>query len=273
MIDQDTQTNETENSAAQTTTSEQSQAEDTSTTTSPPEQQQTDDQERVDLGTGKDQTEDEEPAEQEQEDTRTDEEKAADEERAKLFGAPEGDAPYEVSGLPEGMEVDTTAVEALTPLARQLDLSNEGFKALAHVYATEVLPGVTKTIVDGINADVLETRKGWETEARDLIAGKGDQFKNVAGEPITFDGKSLSEVQKMAAKSLDRFAPDGFRTWLDETGLGVHPQMIAFAYNVGKAHAEDSDVEPAETGSKDQRATAAVRRKAGGMDPAKFFDR
>jgi len=250
MIDQEqaTQNSEAPNSEAETQTSEASETSNTSTTQA--------DDETINLGEGDEQDEDQEQQEEtsEEEDTRTDEQKAADEAREKLFGAPEEDKPYEVSGLPEGMEVDTAAVEALTPLARQLNLSNEGFSALAQVYAEKILPGVSQQIVDGLNQDALDKRKEWENEARDAISGKGDKLKTAGGEVIDFGKRSLGEVQKIAAKTLDKFAPAGFRKWLDETGLGVHPQMIALAYNVGKDIAEDRDVEPSETGRRKQPA-------------------
>jgi len=243
MIDQEqaTQNSETQNSEEKPTNEAETTA-NTSTTAAD------DDDESINLGEGGD--EEEQDKASEEEDTRTDEEKAADEaaeaERQKLFGAPEGDAPYEISGLPEGMEVDQKAVDALTPLAKKIGLSNEGFSALAQVYATEVLPNVTQQVVTGIENDVLAQRKAWENEARDFIAGKGE-LKTQSGEKIDFGGLSLKETQKLAAKALDKFAPDGFRKWLDETGLGVNPHMIAFAYNVGRDVAEDRDVEETET--------------------------
>lgn len=265
--EQDTTNTETQNSEDQTTSNQSSDQSSSATTN---QQQQDDDQDRVDLGTGKGNENDDD----QQEDTRTDEQKAIDEaaeaERAKLFGAPEGDAPYEITGLPEGMEIDQKALEAITPVAKKLGLSNDGLSTIAQVYATDVLPGVAQQVVDGLNADTLATRKQWEGEARDLIAGKGDPLATVGGEKINFGGRSLAEVQKIAAKALDKIAPAGFREWLDETGLGVHPQMIAFAYQIGKDIAEDRDLEPADQGG-DRKGEA--NRKTGGLSPSKFYSR
>jgi hypothetical protein len=268
-IDQDqTTTNDGAQNSADQTTSDQSSDQSSSTTTED-QSQQGDDQDRVDLGTGKDKVEDEQKL---PEDTRTEEQKTADAaaeaERAKLFGAPEEGKPYEITGLPDGMGIDTKALEAITPIARKLDLSNEGMSEFARVYATEVLPGIAQQVVDGLNADAVAKRKGWEDEARDLIAGKAEPLATATGDKIDFGGRSLPEVQKIAAKALDKVAPAGFREWLDETGLGVHPQMIAFAYQIGKDIAEDREHEPADHSRK---------QPAGGgrpmTDASKYYDR
>jgi len=268
VIDQEqtTTNSETENSEVEKTT-EQSPGQSTSPTTA--ETTAEAEPEKVDLGTGKSEAE----AETETEDTRTDEEKAADEaakaERDKLFGAPEGDAPYEISGLPEGMEIDKDALEAITPVARKLDLSSEGVSTIAQVYAEKVLPGVAQRVIDGINSDVIEKRKEWEDTSRDLIAGKGEALKTAGGETINFGGRSLGDVQKLAAKALDKYAPAGFREWLDETGFGVHPQMIGLAFNIGKDIAEDREHEAA-----DQRREPVKAGSGRPMsDPSKFYDR
>jgi hypothetical protein len=272
MIDeQDTTKTETTNSEG-TTTNDQSSDQDTSDTKS---QQKSDDgEEHVDLGTDKgdeDKTDDDQDQDK---DERTDEEKAADEERAKLFGAPEGDAPYEITGLPEGMDIDKEALAAITPVARKLDLSNDGMSAIAQVYATDVLPGVAQRVVEGLNADALDKRKEWEGEARDLIAGKGEPLKTLSGDKIDFGGRSLKEVQALAAKTLDKVAPAGFREWLDETGLGVHPQMIALAFSIGKdLVAEDRELEHADHADHGERGKGDANRKTGGLSPSKFYDR
>jgi hypothetical protein len=272
VADEPVTPNSDETNSEGTTPNPAPETSDTSTTPNPNPKPEAEaeggDDEVIDLGTGKKPEAEVEAEGGDEEDTRTDEERAADEARAELHGAPPEDEPYKVEGLPEGMAIDAAAVEAITPLARQLDLSQKGFSALAQTYATEVLPGVTKQIVDGINNDVLETRKGWETDAREMIAGKGEKLQNLAGEPISFDGRALPEVQKIAAKALDRLAPAGFREWLDETGLGVHPNMIAFAYNAGKTIAEDREVETSETGRAKPKSSGAPM-----SDPAKYYDR
>lgn len=150
--------------------------------------------------------------------------------RAALFGAPEGD--YEVAGLPEGVEVDKDAVAALSPVAKELGLSNEGFSKIAQVYASQVLPKVTEQVTGAIEQNIAATHAQWATEATDLV--KTDP---------AFGGKALGEVQQLSAKALDRFGGPEFRTFLNETGLGNHPAMLKFAYLAGSAISEDTSFE------------------------------
>ena len=261
MVDQE-QTVTTE--ATDTT---QSQTEDTGSSTSTTEAtNQTEDS--IDLA----KTGEEEQAEKtgETKTEETDEQKAEREEREALFGAPaEGEA-YQLEGLPEGTVIDEEALADVAPIARQLGLSNKGLSAIAGVYAEKILPRVAQQTVAGIEQNVTAQRAAWEGEARDAIAGK-TELKNQSGEPISFNGMDMKAVRGEAAKALDKLAPEGFRKFLDETGLAVHPAMIAFAYNAGQLIAEDREVEATETGSK-KETPASVKRSAGGMDPNKFFD-
>jgi len=165
---------------------------------------------------------------------KTPEQLAAEAEHAKLFGAPEGD--YEIAGLPDDMEIDKAALDAVTPVAKELGLSNEGFSKLANVYATQVLPQVTETVVDNLQKDIAAQHATWASEAIELV--KTD--------PI-FEGKPLTEVQQFAAKSIDRFGGEDFRKFLNDTGLGNHPAMMKFAYATGMAIAEDTSFERGST--------------------------
>lgn len=210
-------------------------------------------------------------AEEEQQTEETDEQKAtreaAEAETAKFFGAPEGDAAYEITGLPEGTTVDTEALAAITPVAKQLGLSNEGLSLIASTYAKDVLPRVATQVVEGIQADIAEQRRTNEIEARAAVSGvravvgedgkpvmkdgkpvtEKVELKNAAAEVLSFDGKNMKEVQQVAARALDRMAPEGFRAFLDETGLGLDPRMIAFCFQAGKAIKEETNFEPGGT--------------------------
>lgn len=165
-----------------------------------------------------------------------------DAEPSPLFGAPAEDAAYELTGLPEGVTIDGDALAAIAPVARELNLSNEGLSKIAGVYAEKVLPHVQTTLAQQINDDAAQLRKDWATDTRALIAGG----KNAAGEDVAadtvFQGKALADVQKTAARALDRFGGDGFREFLDTHGLGNHPQVVRFAYQAGALLGEDTDL-------------------------------
>lgn len=164
------------------------------------------------------------------EDTRTDDEKAADEARAALFGAPEGD--YEIVGLPEGTVIDTEALAAATPIAKELGLSNEGFSKLASVYAEKILPGVTQQVTDTIMSQAEAQRADW---------GK-DTLEAVKTDPA-YGGAPLKDVQAAAAKAIERFGGAELRQYLEDTGLGNHPSMVKAFFLAGTTISEDTSFE------------------------------
>lgn len=234
---------------------------DTSTTGNPPP---SDADETIDLGKTGDEP-DGKPGEGEGgeggDDQLTDEQKAAEEARAALFGAPEGDAGYEIDGLPEGMEIDTEALAAVTPAFKELGLSNAGASKIAQVYAEHVLPKVADQFKSTLEQNINDQRQKWASEAGEAVRGfryvfddKGEpvmkdgkqlteivELKTATGDKIDFGGAGIKQVTQIAAKALDRIAPAGFREYLDETGLGQHPAMVAFAFRVGQLVSEDSD--------------------------------
>lgn len=258
--DQATQTNDEGSSATSTTSTEAETGSSSSTT----DQTQTD---KLDLSADDTAATDTDTTE----DTRTDEEKAAEAERAELFGAPADDEGYTIEGLPEGMEIDKEALDAVTPAFRELGLSSKGASKVAQVYAEKVLPQVMEGAVKKIEADVVAQRSTWEGEALAAVQNNGQDLKNKAGEPLSFDAKDIKVVRQTAAKALDHLAPEGFREFLDQTGLSVHPAMVAFAYQAGRLLAEDRDIETTDRGGK--RTSSVAPAKSGGMHTDKFFDR
>lgn len=233
VVDQETQTTETVTDDSLETGSSSS-----TTETSQP---------GVDLAGGVEQTDEVDGQETE---TRTPEQIAADDARAELFGAPEGEAAYEISDLPEGMEIDKEALDAVTPAFKELGLSSKGASLIAKTYAETVLPQVMQRATSAIEQQVVAQRAAWEQDAEQAIKSNGADLKNAAGETLSFDANSKDAVLKTAAKALDRLAPAGFREWLKETGLSQHPMMVSFAYNSGKAIAEETNIEPVDGGSK-----------------------
>lgn len=188
----------------------------------------------------------EEKAAREAREAETPEEKAAreaEEARAALFGAPAEGEEYAIEGLPEGMSIDTDALAAITPIARELNLSSQGLSKIAGVYATAVLPGVTEKVTGALQQDISAQHAAWATEATTLVEGGKDADGNDVAPDKLFDGKKIGEVRQVSAKALDRFGGPEFREFLETTGLGNHPAMLKMAYQVGKAIAEDNTFE------------------------------
>ena len=169
----------------------------------------------------------------------------------ELHGAPEGD--YELE-LPEGTVLDADALATITPLAKELNLSNAGLSKLAN----EALPVAGQMFERAMVQDVVATRKGWADDARAYVQG-GTLTDGTAVEasPI-FAGETMDAVTKTAARALDALTTDAngqplmfpaakadgspgtFNDFLKTTGLGLHPAMIHFAFRAGKAISEDS---------------------------------
>ena len=193
-----------------------------------------------------------EPETPEAPDTRTDEQKAADAARDALFGAPDGD--YEITGLPEGTVIDTAALEAIVPVAKQLNLSNEGLSKLAATYTESILPGVTQQVTDTIMAQAEAQRADWGKAAIDLI--KTDP---------AFGGAPLKDVQAASAKAIERFGGTELRQYLDDTGLGNHPAMVKAFFLAGSAISEDTTFERGNT------APNTPQRKPGQLNKSNFY--
>jgi hypothetical protein len=153
-----------------------------------------------------------------------------------LLGAPEGDYTIDVAKLPEGTTLDDGALAALTPVAKEIGLSDEGMTRLAGVYAETILPGVTAQVVKGIEDQVAVQRKEWDAETRTAI----EEDAKVEEDKRVFDGKSFAEVRQVAAKALDRFGGAELREFLDTSGLGNNRAMVQAFYTIGKSIKEDS---------------------------------
>lgn len=240
MADESVETQTTE--AATTDTAETSAAETQATEAS---SSSTDD-ENVDLAATKTS---EEPAKTGDEPAKT-----GDDEPNELIGAPEEGTDYEITGLPEGMEVDAEMLGKATPLLRGLNASNAAASQLAGLVA-EQIEKAGEARDAALEQSIVARRADWETEARDMIAGKVEAPKNEAGEALSFDGKTHKEVMAISARVLDKYAPAGFRDFLKETGLSVHPSMVAMMYQVGKGVAEDRDFEEAPSTSEKKKST------------------
>lgn len=57
-----------------------------------------------------------------------------------------------------------------------------------------------------------------------------------------FGGEALSANLDVAKTALDTFGTDAFKSLLQETGFGNHPEIIRFMYRAGKAISEDNYV-------------------------------
>ncbi len=132
-------------------------------------------------------------------------------------GAPET---YETFNLPDGVEMDKTALESFVPMAKQLGLSQEDAQALVDYEAKRV-----EEFVSNQETAWNDMQTEWRT------ATQSD--KEIGGP--AFD-QSLAHAKKF----LGAYGTAELIEALDSTGMGNHPEIIRAFSRAGKAMSEDT---------------------------------
>lgn len=122
---------------------------------------------------------------------------------------------------PEGVEqLDPQALAVFEPIAKELGLSQEQAQKLVDIY-----PQIQQ-----------QQAEAWSKQVTDW----GDQVK--ADKEIGGDKFTANVGQ--AQKTLDQFGTPALREYLEQSGLGNHPELVRIFAKVGKAMTEDSMVMP-----------------------------
>lgn len=132
---------------------------------------------------------------------------------AQAEGAP---AAYEFTA-PDGVTLDEQVVDAFKASAKELNLTNEAAQKLL----SSMAPVMAARQADQLQAHQQE----WRGQA------EADQ---------EIGGVKLTESLATAKKALSAYATPEFVTWLEQTGLGNHPEVIRTFYRAGKAISEDT---------------------------------
>lgn len=125
---------------------------------------------------------------------------------------------YEFKDI-EGAPIDAKVLDVFSLSAKELNLTQE--KA--------------QSILDKV-APVMAQRQ------QEQIKAVQEQWTNESKTDSEFGGDKLNESLAVAKPAFDKFAPDGFKKLMTETGLGNHPEVIRTFYRIGKAMSEDSFV-------------------------------
>lgn len=131
---------------------------------------------------------------------------------------------YAFANLPEGYEINEQQLSELTPLFKDLGLTQEQADKLIAYDAQRALAardGSEQAAIDQRNAQVGE----WEQSLR------GDK---------DFGGANFDANVAIAQKALAEFGSPELSTMLKESGLGSHPEVVRFFHRVGKELAEGS---------------------------------
>lgn len=151
----------------------------------------------------------------------------------KESGAPEK---YEFKATAEGQDLDAEALATFEPVARELGLSQEQAQKLVDIYGKDIVPKLQQ-----------KQAEAWQQQT--------EQWGNDVKADKEIGGDKLTANIGMAQKALDQFGTPELRTYLEQTGLGNHPDLVRFCVKIGKSMGEDSMVMAANGG---QRSAAEV---------------
>jgi hypothetical protein len=151
---------------------------------------------------------------------------AAAETEAAEAAKPDVPEAYELAA-PEGMTLNPADIEVATPVFKELGLNNEQANKLIPVAAA-----FAKRIGDDLNNQILTQvsaeRKQWlDSSKADPEIGGANWDKTIA-------------TGAMALDKLGYTAGTPFRTLLNDSGLGNHPEMIRAFKRIGDAIGEDA---------------------------------
>lgn len=164
-----------------------------------------------------------------------------------ILGAPEAYTVELPAALAEaGVTFDKEAFDAVEPILRDLNLSNEAASALTSAYAEKILPLLTKRAGEANDALGADMRRTWADQASKEFDGR--------------EGRApLVEVKALCKQAFLRAgikADSPFLTLMEESGLGSHPDMIRTMAYFGRAVGE-----------------AAVEVPGGGAAPKRLADK
>jgi len=146
---------------------------------------------------------------------------AADEESGEEGGETESEVPetYSAPELPEGFKVSDSYMESMTPVFKELGMSQEAVGKLMKAHADHVQQ------TEGDRAEqIKDTWKGWLDSAKADKEIGGDSFKaNV----------------ELANKAVNALGTTELKQLLKDYGLGNHPEFIRVFFKIGGLMKED----------------------------------
>lgn len=117
---------------------------------------------------------------------------------------------------PEGLTLDPVQLEAFTPIAKELGLTNDQAQKL----------------VDLQVAATTASAKKWT----DTVAAWGEEAK---ADPV-FGKQNFDQSTGYVAKFLDKYGSTEARKALDDSGMGNHPALLKLFRSAGAAMGEDT---------------------------------
>ena len=157
-----------------------------------------------------------EPAPTDQEQTKSTDQEVKSE--TKSNDKPAVPEKYEFA-MPEGFVVDEAAVEAVTPILKELNCSQETAQKLVDLHFAQI-----RAMQEAQEKAKAETLAQW---AREIRADKD------------IGGPNIMQNLLPGTRLLNRFGSPALNELLQESGLDRHPAVVRFLVAVGKEFAED----------------------------------
>lgn len=129
---------------------------------------------------------------------------------------------YEAFKVPDGIQLPAETMTKFEAKARELNLPQ----------------GKAQELIDMATAHVSELGKQQETAHLDMVKQWGEQSKA----DKEFGGAQFDVNMGVAKQAMAKFATPEFRTVLDATGFGNHPEMLRMMVRVGKAISEGEHI-------------------------------
>lgn len=148
-----------------------------------------------------------------------------------------------------GIEINNEVLERVSPILKAKGFTQGEFNQLLPEVAglvAQTRDATQQAVVDAI----ATTRKAWADAS-------------LADTEIGGTAENLARSRAVSAKAIDHFGGVEFRKFLDETGLGNHPQMIRTMRKVGEEISESTFHPP---GDSQERTNVAPEAKL--YDPA-----
>ena len=121
--------------------------------------------------------------------------------------------------LPEGIKIADDAMAEITPLFKELGLTQEQAQKLVDFQSKQVQAS-SESQIDAYN----QLMDSWVTECKNDSEIGGDKFdENIA----------------IAQSAVQKFGTPGLKELLESHGVGNHPEMVRFMVKVGKLTSED----------------------------------
>ncbi len=127
---------------------------------------------------------------------------------------------YEIFKIAEGVDASEETMVELTAMAKSMDMNQDQAQKMVDLYMQNV-GGVEAEFQKGVSENFESLQKAWRSEtSKDAIVGK-------------------TENQQTAIKAITKFGTPELKNFLNDSGMGDHPELIRFCYNIGKAISED----------------------------------